>query len=469
MPDDDNPGNDPGDDLWAAPDQRGTPDQPVAPEPPFTDSGWPADRPPPPAAPAGPPSGFARPTPPSPYAPPAHPTPYGWTPSQSPSSPPAYPAPTYAGAAGTSASSRARMPGWVWPLIAVLSLVLGLVGGIVGARIGADDGTVPGGLLQVQKRTAAPLPADNTSVPSVAERLLPSTVQIIAEYGGSERGATGSGWVLDKQGHIITNNHVVADAAKDNGNIEVVDQQGRRSKAKVVGRSTVYDVAVIETDAAKRLTPVKLGSSRQMRVGETVVAIGSPLGLSSTVTSGIVSALDRPVTTGDTVDDQSYINAVQTDAAINPGNSGGPLVDLQGQVVGMNSAIASLGSTSTDEGGSIGVGFAIPIEQIEVTVDQILRSGRAEYPYIGASVSPTPDTDGAMIQSVSSGEPASAAGIRKGDVVTKIDGKPISTSAGLVVAIRSHVRGDKLALTVERGGSRRTVEVTLTAKPDVAN
>ena len=401
MPDDE--------DLWAAPDQRPPGEHPHDSHGSLTEGAWPS--PPGPSA-SGEPAQAAQPFAPgpdSPYAgtppasgyagppPPAYPSAYG-APPQPPPAYSAYSGPTQSWGqpwspppTPASTSPRSRLPGWTWPSIAVLSLVLGLVGGFVAART-SDNGTYPGGLLQVQKRSAAPLPADNASVPSVADALVPSTVQIVAEFGGSDRGATGSGWVLDKQGHIITNNHVVADAAKDNGNIEVVDQRGRRSKAKVVGRSTVYDVAVIESDAAKRLTPVKLGSSRQMRVGETVVAIGSPLGLSSTVTSGIISALDRPVTTGDSADDQSYINAVQTDAAINPGNSGGPLVDLRGQVVGMNSAIASLGSVSTEEGGSIGVGFAIPIEQIEVTVDQILRSGRAEYPYIGASVAGSPST-----------------------------------------------------------------------------
>ena len=195
--------------------------------------------------------------------------------------------------------------------------------------------------------------------------MLPSTVQIVAEYDGKDQGATGSGFVLDDKGHIITNNHVVAQADEDNGPIEVIDQDGNHMKATVVGRSTVYDIAVLDVPKAKGLKPAAIGSADQMRVGETVVAIGSPLGLSATVTSGIISAVNRPVTTGEGENDNSYINAVQTDAAINPGNSGGPLVNLQGQVVGVNSAIASLGSQiASDQGGNIGVGFAIPIEQV---------------------------------------------------------------------------------------------------------
>ena len=174
---------------------------------------------------------------------------------------------------------------------------------------------------------------------------------------------------------------MVAEADEDDGPIEVIDQNGNHMKATVVGRSTVYDIAVLEVPKAKELKPAAIGSADQMRVGETVVAIGSPLGLSATVTSGIVSAVNRPVTTGEGENDNSYINAVQTDAAINPGNSGGPLVNLQGQVVGVNSAIASLGSQiASDQGGNIGVGFAIPIEQVQVTTAQILQDRQGAVP-----------------------------------------------------------------------------------------
>jgi putative serine protease PepD len=451
-------------DPWAAPDQRpghrAEQGQPPSGQPWTSPSGaYPQHSAPGPGQgqPPGPPPLGRQPThaggPPPPYAPvgypPAYPTPY--SPLQARPKPP-----------------RGSLSGWVWPLIAAMTLVLGIGGGYVGGLIatsnGGGDGS--GGVLHVQKRVAAPLPADNTSIAAVAKKMLPSTVQIIAEFNGDARGATGSGFVFDKQGHIITNNHVVAEAAKDNGNIEIVDQNGKHTKAKVIGRSKVYDVAVIESDGAKKLTPAKLGSSQQMRVGETVIAFGSPLGLSSSVTSGIISALDRPVTTGESADDQSYINAVQTDAAINPGNSGGPLVDLQGQVVGMNSAIASIGSTGSDQSGSIGVGFAIPIEQVEITADQILRTGKAQYPVIGANVKSTPDVDGAEITGVTNGDPAQAAGLQVGDLVTKVDGKPITSSIGLVVAIRTHVKGDKLALTVKRGNQVKNFTLTLDAKSD---
>lgn len=221
--------------------------------------------------------------------------------------------------------------------------------------------------------------------------------------------------------------------------------------AKVVGRSTVYDLAVLEAEGARSMQPAAVGSADQMRVGETVVAIGSPLGLSSTVTSGIISAVNRPVTTGESQSDNSYINAVQTDAAINPGNSGGPLVNLQGQVVGVNSAIASLGSVSGDQGGNIGVGFAIPIEQVEVTAAQILRSGKAQYPVIGANVRGLPSLDGARVEEIDRGSPAADADLEVGDVIRRVDDALVTTSIDLVVAIRSHVPGEEVTLSVTVG------------------
>ncbi|WP_183407984.1 S1C family serine protease [Nocardioides pocheonensis] len=368
---------------------------------------------------------------------------------------PAAPSTETAAPSGTS-----RLPGWTWPLISVLALVLGLAGGaIAGSLVSSDHGSSSGGVLSVQRRTAAPLPADSNSVAAVSAKVLPSTVQIIAEYNGKAQGATGSGFVFDKQGHVITNNHVVAEAAGDNGPIEVIDHDGRHMKASVVGRSAVYDIAVLEVKGAETLPPAALGSAQQMRVGETVVAFGSPLGLSATVTSGIISAVNRPVTTGDG-SDSSYINAVQTDAAINPGNSGGPLVNLQGEVIGVNSAIASLGSSVTsDQGGNIGVGFAIPIEQVLVTTDQILRTGHAEYPIIGANVRGTQKLDGATVESIAAGSPASKTELKVGDVIVKVDGKPVTGSSDVVVAVRAHQPGESVELTVKRGS--KTLEITV--------
>jgi putative serine protease PepD len=387
-----------------------------------------------------------------------HPSPY----------PPPQQAPGYSSYPPPAQPQRpptARVPAWMLPAVAVVALVLGLTGGAIAASFMNDNDSSPGTVLSLERRTAAPLPADNDSVAAVAAKVLPSTVQIVAEYNGKAQGATGSGFVLDSKGHVITNNHVVAEAAGDDGPIDVIDQQGNHMKATVVGRSTVYDIAVLDVPKARGLTPAAVGSASQMRVGETVVAIGSPLGLSATVTSGIVSAVDRPVTTGEGEDDNSYINAVQTDAAINPGNSGGPLVNLQGQVVGVNSAIASLGSQiSNDQGGNIGVGFAIPIEQVEVTTAQILRTGKAQYPIIGANVRGTAKLDGATVDSVTPGMPAADANLKVGDVIRKVDGKPVTSSIDLVVAIRTHVPGEKVTLTVERKGKTFDVKVGLDAK-----
>ena len=362
------------------------------------------------------------------------------------------------------------MPGWVWPVVCALALVVGLVGGAIGGLVyeqvrDQGPGTVSDGLAGVDTVSEAPLPAENGSIAAVAAQLLPSTVQISAEYDGQEDGATGSGFVIDRQGHIITNNHVVQDADENDGPIDIVDQDGNRFAAHVVGRSAVYDLAVLYVPKARSLRPAALGSSQALRVGESVVAIGSPLGLSSTVTAGIVSALHRPVTTGNAGDDSSYINAVQTDAAINPGNSGGPLVNLRGQVVGVNSAIATTGGAIGGESGNIGVGFAIPIEQVRTTADQILRTGEAKYPVIGAKVKTgETDGDGAEIDSVMPNTPADEGGLEKGDLIVAVDGERVSDGIALIVAIRAHQPGETVSFTVERDGKERTVSLTLGAE-----
>ncbi|WP_169741796.1 S1C family serine protease [Nocardioides aequoreus] len=414
-----------------------------------------------PAPPAG--MGQQRPGHPGFSAPPPADDP--WTPRPVPPwVPPAQPH-----VAVTSPDPRAqpgsgRVPRWVWPGVAALALVVGVTGGLLGGVLVAGDGSGVGSVISVERRTAPPLPADNGSIAAVAEELLPSTVQIIAESG---QGATGSGFVYDDEGHVVTNNHVIADAAQAGGRIQVVDQDGNRSVAEVVGRSTVYDLAVLRAEGAEGMPPAAIGSSQQMRVGETVVAIGSPLGLSSTVTSGIVSALERPVTTGSSEEDSSYINAVQTDAAINPGNSGGPLVDLQGRVVGVNSAIASLGGAmSPDQGGNIGVGFAIPVEQVEVTTTQILRTGRSQYPVIGANVQGLATRDGARVDGITRGSAAAESDLEVGDIIRRVDDKPVTSSIDVVVAVRSRVAGEEVTLEVERDGEQQEITVGLKAETE---
>lgn len=392
------------------------------------------------------------------------PSPYVY-PAPAPTPGPAGPTP---GLTPTVPTSASRLPGWAWPVITALALVGGLLGGVLGgvavsSSLGSDEG-VSAPPVSTDNGAAAPLKADNGSIRAVAARLLPSTVQIQANGGAggsTEGGATGSGFVLDRADHVVTNNHVVADATGP-GELKVVDQNGTQHAAKIVGRSPVYDLAVLDVSGVTGLRPAAIGSSSQLRVGDTVVAIGSPLGLSSTVTSGIVSATDRPVTTGDS-DQSSYINALQTDAAINPGNSGGPLVNLRGQVVGVNSAIATTGG-AVGQSGNIGVGFAIPMEQVRITAAQILATGKARYPVIGANVGTGAGTSGAELLTVPSGSPAAAGGLRKGDVVTRVDGKPVTDGISMIVAIRSHRPGETIGLLVRREGRSRTVQITLDSK-----
>ncbi len=393
--------------------------------------------------------------------------PYAPGPGEQPRDPYAWPTAAYP-TTPASPQRSAQVPGWLWPVVAGLALMVGLLGGTLGGvavsrSLSHDAVQVPS--IDTQQSSLPPLEADNGSIAAVADKLLPSTVQILAQGGADGAaggGATGSGFVLDDQGHVITNNHVVA-GATGAGQITVVDHLGKVHDASIVGRSAVYDIAVLDVDGGESLQPAALGSSRAMRVGESVVAIGSPLGLSSTVTSGIVSALDRPVTTA-SKDESSYINAVQTDAAINPGNSGGPLVNMRGQVIGVNSAIATTGGAFGGEAGNIGVGFAIPMEQVRVTAAQILSSGEAKYPVIGANVNTGSQRNGAEVVGVPSGTPADLGGLREGDVVVAVNDKQITDGIGLIVAIRAHQPGETITLTVRRNGEAKRVKVTLDAK-----
>jgi putative serine protease PepD len=383
-----------------------------------------------------------------------------------PYAPPTAPFPTPYG----RQQQKARMPGWAWPVLVVLALVVGSVGGAVaGALVSSigGNGEVPiiGTDNSADNGAASPLKVDNGSISAVAAKVLPSTVQVQAKGGADGDpggGATGSGFVLDDKDHVITNNHVVADATGP-GELKVVDSSGREHAAKIVGRSPVYDIAVLTVSNPHGLRPASIGTSAEPQVGNTVVAIGSPLGLSSTVTSGIISATDRPVTTGNDAQQSSYINAIQTDAAINPGNSGGPLVDMRGQVIGVNSAIATTGGAIGGEAGNIGVGFAIPMKQVRVTATQIIATGEARYPIIGASVN-TAKKDGAKVSDVPEGTPAADAGLKAGDVVTKIDGRRVTDGIDLIVAIRSHQPGEVVDLSVLRSGEHKSLKIKLDSK-----
>jgi putative serine protease PepD len=284
--------------------------------------------------------------------------------------------------------------------------------------------------------------------------------------GSGTQGGTGSGFVLDNQGHIMTNNHVVQ-AGADGSPIRVVFSDGARASATLVGRSPSYDLAVIKISPSSAVKPMRIGNSDQTQVGEPVIAIGSPLALPGTVTAGIVSAKDRPVVvedgSGDADAPSAFINAIQTDAPINPGNSGGPLIDGQARVIGVNSAILTLGQSS-GQSGSIGLGFAIPINQAMEIGQLLIKSGKATYPVIGASVGSAAPDQGVKLTEVESGGPADTAGLRSGDVITAIDGKAVSDVKQLIVRIRTHRPAEQVELTYKRDGAEQAAEVRLGSK-----
>ncbi|MBC2682037.1 PDZ domain-containing protein [Corynebacterium sp. 4HC-13] len=302
------------------------------------------------------------------------------------------------------------------------------------------------------------------STEDVAKRVLPSVVSIKVESGRSS--GEGSGSVFSSDGLIVTNNHVVSGAERG-GNIQVVLYDGRTLKARVVATDPQTDIAVIKAEGVSDLQPIQLGDSDALNVGEDVVAVGSPLGLASTVTTGIVSAKNRPVqASGEDGGEASLIDAIQTDAAINPGNSGGALVDMEGKLVGIPSVIATMGGSMGQQSGSIGLGFAIPVNQAQRIVQELIDKGKAEHPIIGAKVNTASDVIGAEIVDVSDGSPAADAGLKRGDVVVKVNDRPVDSGVGLIAAIRSHKVGDKVSLAVRDGenGPERTVEMTLAAE-----
>ncbi|CAM5790807.1 S1C family serine protease [Cellulomonas persica] len=362
---------------------------------------------------------------------------------------------------------RGLSGGWVAG-IAVLALGAGLVGGLAGARLLQDDHLADAGLpVTVQQPSGRPQGTQGTdaaSVTSIAAAVLPSVVSI--EASSAAGAATGSGFVLRQDGYLLTNNHVVAGADTDGGTLVVTFSDGREASASIVGRTAEYDLAVIKVDV-DGLVPLALGDSDAVRVGDPVVAIGAPLGLTGTVTTGIVSALNRPVSAGDETE-TAFINAIQTDAAINPGNSGGPLVDARGEVIGINSAIAQPPGQSA-AGGSIGLGFAIGSNQARRTATQLIETGHATYPIIGVLLDRQYAGEGVRVSTqaqqgqepVTPGGPAQLAGIEPGDVIVAIDGRPVTDPDELIVAIRAHEPGDVIELEVRSGMREHTVDVTL--------
>ncbi|MET9426305.1 trypsin-like peptidase domain-containing protein [Streptomyces sp. NPDC003036] len=406
------------------------------------------------AVPAG-----GAPLPPPPPAPPASPTTGGWG-----SLVPPAPAPA-------ARSGRGGRGGLVAAVL-VAALVAGGVGGGIGYWAAErNDSSVTS--TTVAAGDAPAFKRDPGTVAAVANKALPSVVTIEAKSGGSDgEGGTGTGFVYDKEGHILTNNHVVASAA-EGGTVSATFSNGKKYDAEVVGRAQGYDVAVLKLkNAPSGLTPLPLGNSDQVAVGDSTIAIGAPFGLSNTVTTGIISAKNRPVASGDgSSGKNSYMSALQTDASINPGNSGGPLLDARGAVIGINSAIQSPGSggLGSSQAGSVGLGFAIPVNQAKNVAEQLIKTGRPVYPVIGATVNMTDEGEGATIAeqgaggtpAVTPGGPAAKAGLKPGDVITKFGNRVIDSGPTLISEIWTHKPGDTIPLTYQRGGKETTVQVTL--------
>ncbi|NTV40469.1 MAG: PDZ domain-containing protein [Demequinaceae bacterium] len=369
---------------------------------------------------------------------------------------------------GHSGTQRPRK-GFVAGL-AAMALVVGTAGGVGGAAAWqqwgpSDSPSSQAATLPVSSTTGTVAPATG-SVAAVAQSVLPSVVQI--ETTTESGAATGSGVIIRADGYILTNNHVVEGS---NGTVQVLFSDGHVEDAKVVGTASAYDLAVVHVDRTD-LKPLVLGDSDAMVVGDPVIAVGSPLGLDSTVTTGIVSALDRPVTTGESSTTAAYIAAIQTDAAINPGNSGGPLLNMKGEVIGINSAIAALpGATQATGAGSVGLGFSIPSNQARRVAEQLIADGKATVPAIGAQLDSTYTGRGVRVADSSQlpdnapgvvgGSPAAEAGIVEGDIIVAIDGSAVADASSAIVRIRSHAPGDTVTFTLLRDGKDSDVSVTL--------
>nr|WP_066473007.1 trypsin-like peptidase domain-containing protein [Skermania piniformis] len=361
--------------------------------------------------------------------------------------------------------------------LAAGALAIALVAGGVGGAVGAVVARSSDSATSVSASSALDAPQPNAepavnapagSVQAVAGKVLPSVVTI--EVAGRAAEGEGSGVILSSDGLILTNNHV-ATGAGTGAKLQVAFNDGTVAPATVKGTDPVTDIAVIKVEGKSGLTPIELGSSQSLQVGQQVVAVGSPLGLAGTVTTGIISSLNRPVSTsGDSGNQNTVIDAIQTDAAINPGNSGGALVDMDGKLIGVNSAIATLGGASAQGGpqsGSIGLGFAIPVDQARRIADELVKTGAAQHAYIGVSVPADSDANGALISDVTNGGPAEKAGLPRDGVITKVDDRNIDSGDALIAAVRSHAPGDtvQITYTARDGSNPKTVQVTLGVAP----
>ncbi len=379
--------------------------------------------------------------------------------------------------------SPRRGPGW-GALIAA-AVAAALVGGALGGGgawlLSGEESPVASSPSKNSPQQSDRTISQSTETPDwaqIADQTTPGVTAIQVSVDGEVAGL-GSGFVYDDQGHVVTNNHVVAPADTDGGEVEVVMTDGSMISAELVGRDPETDVAVLELETVPDdLTPLPIGSSKDMFVGDPVMALGNPLGLADSVTTGIVSALDRPVSTeniGDVSEQEvamTITNAIQTDAAINPGNSGGPLVNGNGEVVGINSSAATLSDPSSSEAqsGSIGIGFAITIEQATNIADQLIQTGEAKHPFLGVTmVNSTVDAQGitrgsARVESVEDGSPAAAAGFEEGDEIVAMGEKPVNNGVSLQALVRSTPPGDPVEFTVIRNGQEQTLQASLAAQ-----
>ncbi len=378
------------------------------------------------------------------------------SPVDAPSAPPTAQAPA------PPAPGRRRSPGILGTVLiaalvaAIVGSFAGLAGYAIGRSVDRSDQAAGAAVVSPTGTVAAPSrPVVDGSVADIAASTLPAVVSIVVD--GDAQSGSGSGFVIRPDGYIITNNHVVA-LADGGGKLTVVFPDGTRAKGTVVGTSPSYDLAVVKVDRTG-LPVVPLGDSSQVHVGDVAIAIGAPLGLDGTVTSGIVSALDRPVIAGESQSDASYINAIQTDAAINPGNSGGPLLDDTGSVIGVNSAIATLAIGG--ETGNIGLGFAIPSNSAKRVSEEIIATGSSRTPLMGVQLDSEYTDQGAKVGDVTAGSGADAAGLKTGDVIVRIDDRSIDDATELVVTIRTYAPGDTIEIGYTRDGQELTAKLVL--------
>ncbi|MFJ5708921.1 S1C family serine protease [Streptomyces sp. NPDC093105] len=461
------------------------PSAPATPPAPAAPPAAPAPQPTAPAAPAPQPQVAPAPEAPTqvqPPLPPVPPTPAAAAPAPEPAvaaagggawppAPPAVPAWGEPVPAPPVEPAPRKRSGGLVAAVLVAALVAGGIGGGIGYWAAQREDAGPASTTVSSGEAPASFKREPGTVAAVAAKALPSVVTIQAKSGDAQGdGGTGTGFVYDQEGHIVTNNHVVASAA-EGGTLSATFSDGRTYDAEVVGRAEGYDVAVLKLkEAPKGLKPLPLGDSDKVAVGDSTIAIGAPFGLSNTVTTGIISAKNRPVASGDGGGSNSYMSALQTDASINPGNSGGPLLDAGGAVIGINSAIQSTGGGfGQSQAGSIGLGFAIPVNQAKAVAEQLIKTGKPVYPVIGATVNMNDKGEGATIAqqgaggtaSVTPNGPAAKAGLRAGDVITGFGDHPIDSGPSLISEIWTHKPGDSVEITYERDGKEAKTTVVL--------